>query len=72
MKALPHSICKLVDPSNHRSNDISGMGEGDYVDSDDNNDISNENDVVNDIPIAPDEEGCVKLQHLSSNQFRKK
>ena len=69
---LPFSIQKLVNPSTRRSSDVSGMGHGNDADLDNNDDDSFDDEVDNDIPITPDEDGYVIIQNLSLNQFRKK
>ena len=72
MNELPYSIRKLVNPSTNRSNDISGMGNGNDVDSEVEDDNSSGDDEDYNTPITQDEDGYIKLQDLSLHQFRKR
>ena len=72
METLPYSIRKLVNPNTNRTTDISGMGNGNDVDSEVEDDNSSEDDEDDNTPITQDEDGYIKLRDLSLNQFRKK
>ena len=68
---LPFSVQRLINPATQRIGDLSGMKYGNDCNVERNNTDNNDNEDTENIVLA-DEDGYIKLQDLTMDQFRKR